>query len=185
MRKMIIGVAGQAGSGKDTVSDLIVKEFGYKHISVSDTLRLFISACGLKASRKLQLDTANNLRSNFGNNFLVETALKKVSDYKKVVISGIYCIEEAKHIKSLGGKIIYILPNDLSFKRIKNRQDSDRDEISLSELNSAIERENSGHEPNEANVSKIKNAADVIIENSGTLDELKLKIYGYVKRIDY
>ncbi len=174
MTKTIIGIAGQAGSGKDTVSNLIANEFGYTHISTSDILRMFIFSCGLKTNRKLQLSVANNLRSNFGSDFFIKLALDKVSKSKKIVISGIYCPEEAKFIKTLGGKILYINSNSEIYSRIKNRNDSDRDNMSSQELDLAIERENSGKKPSETNTYKVQEYADFVIENSGTLYDLEI-----------
>lgn len=40
---MIVGITGRAGSGKDTVADVLVKEQGFMRVSLADPLKRFCS----------------------------------------------------------------------------------------------------------------------------------------------
>ena len=41
-KKMLVGITGKAGSGKDTVGDYLVKSHGFKKIALADPIKRLV-----------------------------------------------------------------------------------------------------------------------------------------------
>ena len=56
VKPMLVGIAGAAGSGKDTVGDWFVKRFDFQKLAIASTLKAGLAAMGLPepASRELK-----------------------------------------------------------------------------------------------------------------------------------
>ena len=71
---IIIGITGTIGAGKGTIVELLIKK-GFKHYSVRDFLVEEIKKRGLEINRDTMTSTANSLREEFGNDYIVKTIL--------------------------------------------------------------------------------------------------------------
>lgn len=121
---MIIGIIGLSGSGKDTLANYLVQYYGFKHSSLSSTLREVI----LREFKKDNLSREENsyyadmLRNKLGASFLVDCAIEKGFD--KHIISGIYAQDEVKKLKDSGGLLVALSADDeVRFERIRTRGD--------------------------------------------------------------
>ena len=124
----IIGLSGYAQSGKDTVANKLINEYGYTRIGFADAIREFLlrinpilmdgrRLSGLvtefgweiaKAQdevRRLLQETGTVARDMFGEYFWIGVALSKVGQNQKVVISDVRFSNEADVIKMLGGQV--------------------------------------------------------------------------------
>lgn len=166
----IIGLSGYAQSGKDTVANKLVEEYGYKRISFADAIRDFLlrvnpilmdgrRLSGLvtefgweiaKAQdevRRLLQETGTAARDMFGEYFWISVALSKVGDNEKVVISDVRFSNEADVIKMLGGQV---------WKVTRPGVGPINGHISESDMDSY--------------------AVDHVIDNSGTIEELHAEV---------
>ena len=83
---MIVGLLGLAGSGKGTVADYMVTEFGYEKQSFASPIKditstLFVdigSVWGLD-NRFGLIDDKHNLRSSVGVNFIWDSAIGPIN----------------------------------------------------------------------------------------------------------
>lgn len=185
---MIIGIVGGACSGKDTVADLLVEYFKFERISTSKIVRAELEAKGLDGTRKMQRIFANKRRQNMGGNYFVREALSDARQRfgdNDLVISDLYCVNEIKYLKNEGGIIIAVLCPDIQrrYERMCTRKDGRRDELTLTNFQKVIEDENSGLTDDEPNVEHVCAIADYKLENSDTLESLKLKIFELVETI--
>jgi dephospho-CoA kinase len=166
VKKIILGLVGETGSGKDAFSEYLKKKF--KNVFVFRFSQPLTEALGIffdKIKKEDQQWLANSLRGRFGNNILGEAIKKKIKNIKEgiVVLNGIRVWEEFRMIKRLGGKIVYITADSkIRWQRIKNRGEKKDDLISYQKF-LKIEKNKT-----EILIPQIGKKADFKIENNGS-----------------
>lgn len=180
---MIIGLVGYIGAGKGTVRDTLVREHGYHGFAFADALKdavasIFLWPRGLlegdsNASRtfrekidpwwshKLGYEVTPRLilqkmgteacRNNIADNIWIAALEKRISGYDDVVISDVRFPNEIDFVRSVGGKII----------RVKRGADPSGEDLIKMHIS---ERAWNAYNP------------DNIIDNDGTLEDLKRKV---------
>ncbi len=137
-RVTVIGIAGWARSGKDTIADYLVKNKGYTKVSfstpmkeamyrlnpritvnevVNTPLRVGVDVYGWEGLKERSPDVRGLLqrfgtevgREMFDEDFWVDYALNSIPDGGKVVIADVRYPNEADAIKALGGKVFRVL----------------------------------------------------------------------------
>lgn len=186
---MVIGLVGYAGSGKDTVANMLV-ERGFTHCSASDLVRDEIQARGLRPSRELQTQVANEVRAARGDTHFISVAYKRAASEnprRGVVISGIYAEAEAQFLlHELDGALLAITSGvgaEPDEGRIRSRADGARDRLSPEELRAAHGRESGGRTSAEANVMRCIELANYRLTNDGTIDELRSAVDRLVAQV--
>ncbi len=172
---MIIGLTGKNGAGKTEVANYL-KSKGFKSISLSDILREETKKKGLNEKRENLIKTGNELRKKFGPGILSELALKKIKEEKRVVIDSIRNSSEIVELRKNKDFLLIGVdtPIELRYKRAVERERIGEN-ISFEKFKELEEKENSGKREKQQ-LNKCLNLADKIIENSGTVDELKKKV---------
>jgi hypothetical protein len=130
---MIIGLSGYAGSGKDEVAKILIKDYEFKRIAFADKIRKILyeldpvvmidvnykditvrdlvndegwdDAKKNKEVRALLQKLGVAIRNNLGLDTWVDAALKDISPNENVVITDVRFINEASKIKAMGGTI--------------------------------------------------------------------------------
>lgn len=130
---MIIGLSGYAGSGKDEVAKILMKEYGFRRIAFADKVREVLyeidpvvmvdvhykditvkdlvndegwdDAKKNKEVRALLQNLGVAIRNNIGLDAWVDAALKDVSPDENVVVTDVRFINEASKIKAMGGAL--------------------------------------------------------------------------------
>lgn len=124
----IIGVAGKAGSGKDTFASLLVHRDGFTRLAFADPLKkalseLFsiplehmnhpiakerINQTWLRSPRQLLQWLGDCARNEIGKDFFVILMAERInaSGSQQVVISDVRYEQEAKFIRKMGGDIV-------------------------------------------------------------------------------
>lgn len=135
--KMIIGVTGPAGSGKDTVGDWFVKNYGFKRYAMASALKAGMAAMGFPepADRDMKeqpipgfdftwREAAQKLGTEWGRsldpNIWVKVAKAQIGNLgDSVVITDIRFENEAAMIRRMGGTLLFILGRqaDLGYSR--------------------------------------------------------------------
>lgn len=125
-----IGLVGYSQSGKDTVANILVKNYGYTRVAFADKIREFLYglnpmvACsptgylqdlvnlvGWDAAkqepqvRRLLQDLGNSARKTIDENVWVTLALGNIDVNKRVVITDVRFENEAMMIKLMGGQL--------------------------------------------------------------------------------
>lgn len=118
---MIIGLSGYAQSGKDTVAQILIDNFGFERIAFADkirellyeinpqvgslTIREIVDVSGWEVGkanpevRRLLQDLGVGARRMFGEKFWITQALTGVDPSDKIVITDVRFINEARAIK--------------------------------------------------------------------------------------
>jgi dephospho-CoA kinase len=171
----IIGVAGPAGAGKDTVSDLLESDYGYTHLSGGDTIRAMLRSLDLDPNKLAVVAFGMFLRAHYGGGVVLDRALK-ATGAQKVIYSGFRSPGEAKATQSFGGRIIYVdAPFELRHRRIIARARPGED-TSVKAMRSRENFEKVGTSDDQENLPLIRTRADFILENDGNVQELKKKL---------
>lgn len=161
---MIIGVSGKMRSGKDTVADYIIDNYGFEHLKFSMGIKEVIEKYayqdngGVKRRKDLQ-GVGQGLRGILGQNVWVNYTISQLDETKDTVFSDVRQSNEFKALHELGGIIIYIeTPDDVQRERL----------ISLGEREDKYLKHETEDIP--------KNMADSKIINDGTLEDLYKKV---------
>jgi hypothetical protein len=169
---MIIGLTGYAQSGKDSVANILVENYGYQRIAFADPIRDLLYATNpmLKEgyrvkglvdvygwdrvkvdypeARRLLQELGVGARKVFGDMFWVKQALRQLEVEGNFVITDVRYPNEAKAIREHHGSQIW---------RVKR---SGVDAVNSHESESAMDGEK----------------VDQIFVNNGTLEDLKVLI---------
>ena len=178
---IVVGIAGEIGSGKDTVAECLVNQFGFTHISLSNVVARGRRRRGLPETRNSQLDYANGERDSVGGDVFVKLALGEASENgaTRVVLSGIYCLEEAGSlIDHFGGILLGVIgPSaDERYERVISRMANRTDVMTRTQFDEMARNENAGSGGRRPNVTKVLERANALIENQSHKDDLCIRV---------
>ena len=174
--KIVIGITGMPGAGKDVVSDFLVGKLNAIKIGGSmvldEALRLFID--DQKIGREDQCALATFLRNRYGDGIIAKGVKKKIDE----IPSGIFVSPGArdlgcyKFVRSFEKNIFLAVTADplVRWQRMRGRKTKVDDDVSFEDF-LAKERL-----PSELMITELCNKADFIIENNGSVRELFTRI---------
>ena len=139
---MIIGLSGYAQTGKDTIADHLVKNYGFTRVAFADPIReaLYnlnpnitladmrgvslastVDGMGWEAVKSLSTDARELLqrmgtevgRSIFGENFWVDQAMKKAQEHDRVVFTDVRYPNELAAILEASGTAWRVIKDDV------------------------------------------------------------------------
>lgn len=177
---MILGVTGHLASGKDSVGE-ILKEKGFFHISLSDFIREEAKKRKLKDTRENLINLGNELRKKHGHGILARMAIQRMEWDKSYVVTS---VRNPVEVEILRTKSNFALINiNASQKARWNRMEKRRqkeqrndDLATFEEFKAREAQEAESADPAKQQVNTVISMADIIINNEGTLEELKKKI---------
>ena len=169
---MLIGLAGKAGAGKDTVADILCAEYGFQKLAFASGLKTMLASIGFeeptRANKEKQIagfafsyrKAAQTLGTEWGRSVdadlwvkLVEKKLLSLGE-GNFVISDVRFKNEVRMIQKLGGRII----------EVQGRQ---------SDLGALRKHASEAGVPEED--------VDVVIQNTGSIEDLKGVIFKVLK----
>lgn len=178
---MIIGITGTIGAGKGTVVSFF-KEFGFIHYSASGWLREELERRGLTPNRDTYSALAGEIRKEDPAGLAVILYEKMRSEgVEHAVIEALHDVGEAEFLKAKGAVIIGVdaaIP--VRYERVVARG-SEKDNVTYEHFLAQIEREETGSSHH--NIRTVMAAADYVIENNGTKEELHEAIEAIYKEI--
>jgi len=174
--KIVIGITGTQGAGKDTAADFLVEQLGYIHFSLSDIVREETSQRCLEQVRDNWRTVADSLRVEFGNDVFAQRMVEKIStiDAPGFIITSFRHPSEVEVIKSAfpDFKLISIdAPIELRYERITSRG-KDADKVSFEHFKEQEKKENVSTDIG-MRIREVMQLADEAIMNTGDIDELK------------
>ncbi|WP_175058846.1 AAA family ATPase [Thermococcus sp. 2319x1] len=185
---MIIGVVGKIAAGKTTIAKFF-EERGFCRVSCSDPLIDLLTHNLSEYSwlpevpekseptRDKLIEYGRYLKETYGEDILIRLALDKKRNCENVVIDGVRSRGEIEAIKKRDGVIIYVEASpEIRYERLKKRN-AGKDKVikSFEDFLKADEAEEKLY-----HTSKLKDLADFLIVNEGTLEELKAKVEGII-----
>lgn len=185
-KPQFIGVAGTAGSGKDTVTELLTNLFGMHNLSTSDMVRAITRQAyhlphDFNPVRDQLYIVANYMRNNIDPAGFVKLCMleAEVLNLGAGVISGLRSMGEADAIREAGGIIIGVdVDPKLRYERIYSRARDSEAQKTYEQFLEQDEYENRGLSKTGPGrgIRTIIDTADVVLRNDTTLEALEQQI---------
>jgi dephospho-CoA kinase len=176
MKAVYLGVVGPNGSGKSSVCD-VLKKRGFTILSLSDIVRQEAKKQNRTPTRDHLIQTANELKSEFGLDILAKKSIEIAKSKKltHVVFDSVRNNPEMTYLKSEGATIIGITASiETRFKRIEKRK-KDTDQVDFATFKEQCDKEFFGRSSGQ-HIQEALKACDVMVDNSGALSDLSLQI---------
>jgi len=179
----LIGLAGRAGSGKDTVAQLCRRLMsGATVLSLSELIRAEVARSQAAPTRLLQRFVGDYRRKTAGGAYWVQRAIGETPEKTQaLVLTGLYAPAEAAHVRTLGGVVVWIEASETCrLERIARRDGGTRDEqLSRDRVGFLQELEvEEGRDATGALVSlaRVKELSDFSLANEGALEQLEVSL---------
>jgi len=181
---ILIGLTGTHGAGKGTITDYLVREYGFVCVSVSEFLAAEAQRRGLAPDRAARRDIANEYRAQ-GPAALMEATYASIPEHaQRVILEPQYTLDEVAFIHDKGG-IVIAVDADLRvrYDRVHVRG-SAKDDVSFEEFAAAQENELDSSDPTKQNMAAAMREADIHLMNNGTVEELESVVCEALARHD-
>ncbi len=181
---MIIGITGTDGAGKGTVVEYL-KESGFRHYSSREFIVAEIERQGLIVTRNQMRLTANELRKQHGNEFVVQQAYEKAQaeGVTNAVIESVRALAEAKYLKAQGGVLLAVdAEQKLRYQRVQERR-SVSDQVTFVDFCEHEALEKNDPDPHGMQKAAVIEMADYTIDNSGSLAELEDQVDTFLQSL--
>lgn len=167
---MIIAFTGEKLAGKTTATQYLADTYQASNFRFSQPLSDILQRLGQENTRANLVIIGEKLREAFGNDILGQILRKDInqSAAEHKIIDGLRYMEEYSLLKDLPSfKLVYITASlEARYERTKGRSEK-ADEAAMSfEEFSAKENDST-----ELGIQELKQHADAIIHNDGTLEE--------------
>lgn len=174
-RKIILGVSGEIASGKDTVGDYLAETHGVAKLRFSQPLRDILDRLSLNQDREHMAKLSLYLRKAFGEDILSRVILREAesSVANFIVVDGIRRLPDMVHMET--DEHFYFCYVDATpekrFERLtKRRQNTD----DASKTETQFEKD--AQLETEIGIRDLREQAEFVIDNNGTLEELKAQV---------
>ena len=175
MAKIIIGLSGQIASGKEVVKKHLESRCGGVSFKFSDILRNILDDLDVPTERDNIIKLSTFLRQTYGEDLLAKVLTKQVKEAEDdlVIVDGIRRLADIEYLKDLDNFYLIAITADLKirYQRVLSRNENPGDAEKTWEDFLADEARET-----EVSISAVVNQADYILENNGTLEELKNQI---------
>jgi len=170
-KKIVIGIAGNIGSGKGTVVDYLVKNYQAERLVYSNILADILKRLHLKYERKNLAGLAEALRNTFGKDILSRVLEQDIQEQNAevVVFDGIRKKEELDYFKNKIDNFFFIfvdVPIEIAYERLIKRGEKTDDNTKTFE-----EFQEDQKRPADKDVPGLKQCADFVIDNGGELKD--------------
>ncbi len=179
---LIIGLTGKNGAGKGEVVN-VLKSLNFHYYSLSDVLRDELKAGGKEITRESLIQLGNDLRKKHGPSILADKILQRLEVDKNYVIDSIrnpYEAQAFKRRKDFTLLNVRALP-EVRFQRLKTRA-RENDPRTFDEFQVLEKREAAG-DPHVQNLDSTISLADVVVENNGSVEELRAKVVEVIQEL--
>ncbi len=183
MAKIIVGIAGQIASGKDTVSKYITDEYGATRYGSSGIFRSALRNLFLPETRENLQKISLALRQAFGDDLVArvlhEDIKRTEGDFN--VVDGVRRLSDILLLKQEPNfYLLYVdAPMELRYERIvKRAQNADDQTKTIDEFRQDHEREA------EVSIKALQSQANGVVENTGDLKALFDQVDAFIKKID-
>ncbi len=182
--RLIIGITGTIGAGKDTIADYL-KTKGFAYHSLSDIIRDECNTRNLSHERDNLIAVGNELRTTFGPSVLgklTAAKIEKLGEKKSLAVS-IRNPAEIEALRATPGFFLIAVdaPIELRFERIKKRGRPE-DAVSFEKFKEQENRERAGT-ATQQQLTSVMALADAHIDNAGTFEEINQHIETILKSL--
>jgi dephospho-CoA kinase len=176
---IVIAFAGPTSAGKDTIADILAEK-GFKKMSLSDILRKLAKDKNVAIDAESLFNLSKPYKEKLGEGFLGKMILDefKAKQWEKTCAVGLRRFGEWEEIqKADKAYLIYVdAPLDVCFARAQARSRAG-DKTSFEDFKNYEAKLSS------VGLKKLKEQADFIVSNTGSLDELQQMVEKLAEKI--
>lgn len=184
--RQVFGLVGPIASGKGTVIQILAEK-GYRAYSLSDRIREEIKRRGLEVTRQSLTDVANDLRGTIGADILAKQTAELIEKdgAELVAIDAIRNPAEVVYLRQkLGAKIIGVVADQAKrYEMFRNRGINTEGINTWEEFKKHDDMEQAQEGDYKQQVTESLKLADVIIENNGTIEDVKQKVESVIANL--
>lgn len=183
-RKVIIGLIGEKGAGKGTVSDYLIKKYSAVHYGTSKILRRTLEDLHLPVTRDNLIKLALVLKEGYGPSVIIDSLIHDMDkDTADVIIAdGIRMHGDVEPFRKKYGDnfyLVYVTADlRLRFERTKMRKEKAGEEDAT--LEQFLDEEG---KLTEISIHEIGRKAEFKILNNSTAEELKKQVRKMMENI--
>jgi len=182
MKKIVIGLAGQIASGKDTIAEYVVKKYGGVSLSFSQPLRDILDKAFLPVDRKNLVWLAQALIDHCGGDVLSKIIGREIelSDKKIFVLPNIRREGDVSYFKDWPGYILVGVKTDpkISYERLIKRSQNVDDQTKTRE-----QFQKDLTLSTEVAIDDLIKNSSIQIDNNGTFEDLYNQIDEIIKKL--
>lgn len=183
-RKIVIGLIGEKGAGKGTVSDYLLEKYGAVHFGTSKILRRTLEDLHLSVTRDNLIKLALVLKEGYGPSVIIDSLIQDIekNNAELAMADGIRMHGDVEPFQKKYREnffLVYVTADlRLRYKRTKMRKEKEgEDEATLEQF---MEEEG---RLTELSIHEIGRHAEFKLNNNGTADELKKQTDEMMKKI--
>jgi len=179
--KIIIGLVGETGSGKDTVAHYLKRRYDVDLLRFGMPLKKTLDLFFDKSSKEDQSWLYSMFKERFGEDVLHKGILRYVQQHSGIMcVNGMRMMMDLEFIQSFENSYIMYVTADqkLRWKRVTSRGEKSDDDTSFEEF-----QKFESEAETEKNIPKIGAKADFTITNDGSMDELLWQVDDAMKEI--
>jgi len=183
-RKIVIGLIGEKGAGKGTVSDYLIEKYNAIHYGTSKILRRTLEDLHLPVTRDNLVKLALVLKEGYGPSVIIDSL---ITDMEKngsniIIADGIRMHGDVEPFREKYGKnfyLVYVTANiRVRYERTKSRKEKDGEDQATFEK--FLEEE---AKLTEISIHEIGKKAEFTLNNNGTSEDLKRQVDQMVEKI--
>ena len=181
MAKIIIGLVGETGSGKDTVAHYLKRRYDVQLLRFSQPLKKTLDLFFNKSSKEDQSWLYTVFKERFGEDVLHQGVRRYVEQHDGIMcVNGMRMMKDLDFIRSFKNNyIIYVTADqELRWQRVVGRGEKSDDKQSLEDF-----QKFEATAETEKNIPAIGAQADFTITNDGSMDELLWQVDDAMKEI--
>ena len=184
MDKIVIGLIGEKGAGKGTVSDYLIEKYKAVHYGTSNILRRTLEDLHVPITRDNLIKLALVLKEGYGPSIIIDSLIhdmeKNGSDV--IIADGIRMNGDVEPFQKKYGQNFYLVyvTADLKirYERTRNRKEKDGEDKTTFEQ--FLEEEG---KLTEVSIHEIGRQAEFKLLNNGTAEELKKQVDEMMEKI--
>ena len=183
-KKVVIGLIGEKGSGKGTVSDYLIEKYGAVHYGTSKILRRTLEDLHLPITRDNLIKLALVLKEGYGATVVIDSLIQDMEKNGSniLIADGIRMHGDTEPFKKKYGEnfhLVYVTADlKLRYERTKLRKEKEgEDKATFEEF---LEEEG---RLTEVSIHEVGKKADFKLNNNGTAEELKKQTNEMMEKI--
>jgi len=182
--KIVIGLIGEKGSGKGTVSDYLIKKYSAVHYGTSKMLRRTLEDLHLLVTRDNLVKLALVLKEGYGPSVIIDSLIHEMekNGSNVIIADGIRMHGDVEPFREKYGKnffLVYVTANiQVRYERTKARKEKDGEDKTTFEQ--FLEEEG---KLTEVSIHEIGKQADYRLGNNGTPNELIAQVEEMMEKI--
>lgn len=174
-KKIVVGVAGKLASGKGTVARYLVEQYAAEKTRSSDPLRATLDIFDIPQSRENLDSLSTFLRATYGEDTIARAVARvlRQSNASVAIFDGMRRLVDIEAIRSFEHSLFIYVEADqkIRYERCRQRNENVGDDTMTFE----VFQQKDNEEPQQQ-IEALRGYADIVIDNSGSRDELMAQI---------